>query len=77
MIIPDSLILKNRSEIAEELGERWFRVETGEDSQSWTEEVPSSSGWLMSDEHYDDGDERDGDDDGGDGGVGRLFNQSC
>ena len=31
----------------------------------------------MSDEHYDDGDERDGDDDGGDGGVGRLFNQSC
>ena len=32
----------------------------------------------MSDEHYDDDDdERDGDDDDGDGGVGRLFNQSC
>ena len=26
---------------------------------------------------YDDDGERDGDDDGGDGGVGRLFNQSC
>ena len=58
-----------------------------EDSQSWTKEVPSSSGWPISDERNDDegdDDDDDGDDDVGDGedddgddDDGGIFNQSC
>ena len=36
------------SAIPQELGECRFHLETGEDSQSWTKEVPSSSGWQLS-----------------------------
>ena len=39
------LQLLSSSEIAQELGECRLDLEAGEDSQSWTEEVPSSPGY--------------------------------